>query len=300
VPGFFPSFSTVNFYAGNRLSRFSWKRNDSSFLNAALTSPQAKFIILQRLNPLIHSGEGERQGKLATLSWNQVEPTIRESLALSHGGGEQKGTDVFGPQANHLPVLEGESSDEKKFAKVTEGLVPTSLALVFLGIDEGDLSESSLPGDLASKDGTSNTPAGIPYFALSVSHRGPASSTKAGLDAPIEKLEQDLLRDGQYDFVDTRSLAQAGTWDLHDAAVVAQARSLIDWNERHQVRDSMASLTFLHCIQFAHLPSALPIFVSSSAQRAVVGSTVSGPDGNVLVRPVLALLVLGLRMRSHS
>ncbi|UZJ56316.1 hypothetical protein CBS101457_005636 [Exobasidium rhododendri] len=246
APGHFPSFSTVNFYAGNRLSRFSWKRNDSSFLNAALTSSQTKFIILQRLNPLIHTGEGENQGKLATLSWKEVESTIRDSLALSHGSeeGTASSTDIFGPLANGLPVVEGDNADDKKFAKLSEGLVPTSLALVFLGIDEGDLAENSLPGDLASKDGTSNTPAGVPYFALSVSHRGPPPSSSSSssssshdqvnVHVPVEALEQSLLKDGKYDFVDTRSLAQAGTWDLHDAAVVAQARSLIDWNERHQ------------------------------------------------------------------
>lgn len=118
---------------------------------------------------------------------------------------------------------------------MTEGLNPSSLALVFLGVDEGDIHQNSLPGDLASAKDGSNTPAGTPYFALSLSHKPVHFKTSASTQLPVEKLEEDLLRDDQYDFVDTRTLAQAGTWPLHDAAVVAQARSLIDWNERHQV-----------------------------------------------------------------
>jgi NAD+ diphosphatase len=242
APGYFPSFSTVNFYAGNQVNRMSWLRNDSKFLNAALTSPRTKFILLQKLNPLVHCGEGKDNGKLATLSWQQVEPTIRESLKLSHNDTSTKTTDILGPEANGLPNLAGsgdiQGADDKKFAKITEGLVPTTLALVFLGVHEGELNENSLPGDLASTDNSSNAPAGTPYFALSLTYRGPHSAGQSDTDLPTQRLERELLRDGQYDFVDTRTLAQAGTWELHDAAVVAQARSLIDWNERHQVRSS--------------------------------------------------------------
>jgi NAD+ diphosphatase len=240
APGFFPSFSTVNFYAGSEINRFSWKRNDSKFLNAALTSPLTKFIILQTLNPLIYTGQGEHNGKLATLSWKDVESTIRESLALSLGQDASKISnegDIFGAEANQLPSAGGEE-DSKRFEKITEGLGPTSLALVFLGVDEGDIQQTSMPGDVASSNDGSQVPAGTPYFALSVSYT-PKQYLPNGVDEfPVQKLERELLRDGSHDFVDTRTLAQAGTWPLHDAAVVAQARSLIDWNERHQVRVS--------------------------------------------------------------
>lgn len=243
--GYFPSFSTINFYAGSQINRLGWLRNDSKFLNAALALPQTKFILLQHLNPLVHTGEGEKSGQLATLSWKQVESTIRDSLALSLGGSSSSSEksnssgDIFGAEANLLPPSGGKE-DEKHFTKVTEGLNPTSLALVFLGVDEGDINQNSLPGGLAStKDGV-NTPAGTPYFALSLSHKPAHFKSSPSTQLPVEILEQDLLRDGQYDFVETRTLAQAGTWPLHDAAVVAQARSLIDWNERHQV--SFASI----------------------------------------------------------
>lgn len=254
APGYFPSFSTVNFYAGNQLSRFSWLRNDSRFLNAALTSDKTRFIILQHLNPLVHTSSGDKHGTLATLSWKEVEPTIRESMSRSHGGRQSASSggagsplDVFGPNANQIPSPDKSADDEqlKKAAKVTEGLVPTSLAIVFLGVDEADLQQASMPGDMAStaaSDENSNVPAGTPYFALSVSYK-PASMTSSAAESaqqewPVERLERELLRDGQYDFIDTRTLAQAGTWKLHDAAVVAQARSLIDWNERHQVGET--------------------------------------------------------------
>lgn len=278
APGYFPNFSTVNFYAGSGLSRFSWLRNDSAFLNAALTSPRTRFVVLQHLNPLIHTGEGERQGELATLSWKEVEPTIRESQALSHGsqGSMAKGEGgIFGPDANHL-VRQGEEQD-KHLTKLTDGLVPTSLALVFLGVDEGDLAQGSLPGDMASTESSANTPAGTPYFALSVTHKPthlPSSTSEELL--PIERLEKELLRDGRYDFVDTRTLAQAGTWKLHDAAVVAQARSLIDWNERHQVRRGGSETVVAN--------TDWPIAPASSARRAAGANTACGRGGSVRAR----------------
>lgn len=239
-PGFFPSFSTVNFYAGSELSRFSWLRSDSKFLNSALTSPKTRFVLLQNLNPLVHTAEGEDNGKLATLSWKDVESTIRESMAMSHevkssSSSSSSSSDVFGPEANHLQAAAADAQDQKKFSKITEGLVPTSLAMVFLGVDERGLDEASLPGDLTKKEGTSKVPAGIPYFALSLSYRPDQHFSESMGELPTERLQKRLLHDGKYDFVDTRTLAQAGTWELHDAAVVAQARSLIDWNERHKV-----------------------------------------------------------------
>lgn len=238
--GSFPSFSTVNFYAGNRLNRISWLRQSSDFLNAALTDRSTRFVVLQHLNPLIHAGKEGQRGMLATLGWQEVRQTILECTNGQETGNEE--LTLFGPEAHGLP-----SKDvDKAFEKATQGLGPTSLALVFLGLDESHLEESSLPGQLAqdrASDGTAPhstnpsdptpAPAGVPYFALSLTYR--PRGIAEDVELPTQRLESSLLADERYDFVDTRALAQAGTWPLHDAAIVAQARSLIDWNERHQV-----------------------------------------------------------------
>ncbi|MCO5566120.1 hypothetical protein L7F22_019796 [Adiantum nelumboides] len=121
---------------------------------------------------------------------------------------------------------------KKTFDRATQGMSPTSIALVFLGMDETHLEEGSLPGNTIKSSSSSTAPAGTPIFALSLSYRPPGTSEDEIV--PVERLADKLTKDGRFDFVDTRSLAQAGKWPLHNAAMVAQARSLLDWNERQQ------------------------------------------------------------------
>jgi NAD+ diphosphatase len=212
----FPSFTTSNFYAGNALNRLSWLRPDSAFLNAALTSSQARFLLLQHLNPLVHGAKtGGAEGTLATLSFAEVQAAL---------GASEEG--LFGPALNGLK--RPDAINEKDWARATDGLLPQGLCLVFLGVDERG-TKSSLPGQV-SKSGAGATPDGVPYFAISVTHRAPGHSE----EGPLHDLEAKLLKDG-YDFVDTRTLAQAGSWEASEAALVAQARSLIDWAERQHV-----------------------------------------------------------------
>lgn len=239
----FSSFNTTNFYAGSQLNRLSWMRTESDFLNAALTSPETRFIVLQNLNPLTHK-EGDRDGYLATLSWRDVEEYVVGQAKLSGHTGEKNSDghyELFGPHVHGLqPTSSGDNgSDEhiKALEKTTTGVGSTSLALVFLGVDESGQSQSSLPGQLAkSADPNSNSgvPAGVPYYALSLTyqpkHLAAASQSET---TPLKTLERKLLDSGKYDFVDTRALGRAGDWPMHDAALVAQARALVDWNERH-------------------------------------------------------------------
>lgn len=230
--GTFPSFSTVNFYAGNELSRVSWLRHNSDFLNNALTRDTTRFIVMQNLNPMIHAraSQGDSShGTLATLRWQDVGETIVEACFADKQVINKDEIQIFGPGSHGLSIDEGE--DEKTFDRATQGISPTSIALVFLGMDETHLEQGSLPGKTV-KSSSSTAPAGTPIFALSLSYRPPG--TPEDEQVPVERLADKLTKDSQYDFVDTRSLAQAGNWPLHDAAVVAQARSLLDWNERQQ------------------------------------------------------------------
>ena len=146
------------------------------------------------------------------------------------GGSEFK---AFGPQVYGLKANEGvEGVEEKDFKKATDSVGPNSLALVFLGVDETQVPSRSLPGDVA---GTKKQPAGVPYFGLSISFVPHGLSAAEAEKLPMPAFRKQLEGDEKYDFTDTRALAFAGKWPKEDAAVVAQARSLIDWNERNQV-----------------------------------------------------------------
>lgn len=188
-------------------------------------------MALKNLNPLVHKG-GDHDGLLATLSWDQVKSTVIESISLAGGREDVEKNKVFGPQ--RLGLASPGATDEgkvKEFKKHTDGLGPPNLALVFLGVDETETSGSSMPGELIKGDASS--PAGIPYFALSLTYRPPTTPVEQKL--PTQQLLEKLEESGDYDFVDTRALAKAGLWETHHAALVAQARSLIDWNERNVV-----------------------------------------------------------------
>lgn len=225
--GTFPSFSTVNFYAGNELSRVSWLRNNSDFLNDVLTRDSTRFIVMQNLNPMVYasSQSDSEHGNLAMLKWKDVRETINEACGQSG----KESINIFGPASHGLSIDQNE--DTKTFDRATQGMSPTSIALVFLGMDESHLEQGSLPGKTV-KSSSSTAPAGTPIFALSLSYRPPG--TPEDQLVPVERLADKLTKDGTFDFVDTRSLAQAGKWPLHNAAMVAQARSLLDWNERQQ------------------------------------------------------------------
>ncbi|SAM86318.1 related to NPY1-NADH diphosphatase [Ustilago bromivora] len=235
--GTFPSFSTVNFYAGSKLNRLSWLRTSAWFLNSTIASPSTRFLVLKNNNPLSHAS-GPDEGMLATLSWDQVKPYILENVKLS-GGVETSAEDVlvFGAQAYGL-TNNGGDNPEKEFSRATDGVAPSRLALVFLGIDESGLKEISLPGEVAkdatqsSDAGNDNTPpAGTAYFALSLTYR-PCWLSKNEI-APMEPLLKKLESDEKYDFIDLRASSRAATWPASDAAIVAQSKSLLDWNERH-------------------------------------------------------------------
>lgn len=229
----YPSFSTQNFYSGSNLNRLSWLRTDSDFLNSALSSPKTRFLLLENLNPLV-----DDKGYLETLSWDQVKDTILETAKLSGWKGDEK-SQLFGPKGYNLNSIHSDEKEAEKFNKNTQGLNSPYLALVFLGIDETGLNVTSLPGELAGlnsdnqHDRKNETPAGTPYFALSLTYKPP--NVNEDVKLPTQELLEKLKGDEKYDFVDTRTLASAGKWPSSQAALVSQARSLIDWNERNVV-----------------------------------------------------------------
>lgn len=234
--GQFLSFTTVNFYAGSKLNRLSWLRTSTEFLNSTIATPNTRFVLLKNNNPLCHAS-GPHEGELATLPWSDVKPFILENVKLSGGVKvDEDGALVFGPQAYGLSNA-GEG--EKEFSRATDGVGPSRLAMVFLGIDETGLGETSLPGQMAKDGGKESeagndkdAPAGVPYFALSLTYKPPFLGVEE--PAPMQGLLDKLEKDESYEFIDLRASSRAATWPMSDAAIVAQSKSLLDWNERHQ------------------------------------------------------------------
>lgn len=296
----FASFTTTNFYAGSRLNRLSWLRTESDFLNAALTSPETRFILLQNLNPLTHK-HGDQDGYLATLSWSEIEEYVIGQAKLTGHSGQKndKGNyELFGPAVYGLePDKEspqGSDDDAKALDKTTSGVGSPSLAMVFLGIDESGQTESSLPGQLAKSsdpDSNSGVPAGVPYYAVSLTYQPKHLVSEPDTTTPLNKLEKKLLDSGKYEFVDTRALGRAGEWPMQDAALVAQARALVDWNERSHFcpacsrrqyslwggykRSCASSLTRSPIVK----PSPFTQALLSSKDQASAGSAAHKDDG---------------------
>lgn len=192
----YPTFTTVNYYAGSRLNRVSWLRSSSDFLNRAVVSPHARFVLLDNGNPVIHSTDAKVL-RLALFSWADV------SAAVLRGAAAFGGSRVFGADAY---ALEHGNGVEKYWQRATEGIASPEANIVFLGIDE---AQPRGVGNAAEPDG-------VPVFA-----------------AAIEGTFRDEVLAGPYQVLDMRTVVITGSLDAGDAALVSQARALLDWHARY-------------------------------------------------------------------
>ena len=105
--------------------------------------------------------------------------------------------------------------------------------IVFLGLEEPRGTTAILPSsDFSAKDEAPEVVAkritGTPYFSLDVSDVEPSA-----LDAVLQNNQ--LAKDGgQLKFSEARVAMNSMNW--FDAAVLAEARSMVDWNARNRVR----------------------------------------------------------------
>ncbi|CAN6612197.1 NAD-capped RNA hydrolase Npy1p [Trichomonascus vanleenenianus] len=131
------------YFSGNPLNRLSFLREDYTFLHAAAAHESARFIPLQKLNPLIR--DYDERPALAYLSYAQVSSII----------------DDFG--------VEEKAAYEQW--KLTADSPRPYVNMVFVGVDESDCN-----GTLTYKEY-----AGRPYFAIDVTlytHIPPELSNK--------------------------------------------------------------------------------------------------------------------------
>ena len=127
-------------YYGNSsalLNRLSWLRQDSSYLNSAVSTDTARFLILNNLNPLcIDSGNAEEGAKLATVGYKLVASYIGEN-----------------------PFKQPE--DHKQIDLATEDAKP---ALLYLGVQES--GAGTLQEKAGGEGDKTHHPDGPAWFAI--------------------------------------------------------------------------------------------------------------------------------------
>lgn len=226
----YPTFETgrphtdpVNFYAGGRLNRASWLRESSVYLNQALVQPDTKFVLLSNGNPLVH--RNDRANRLALFSWKDVEATVMRTVRRV----APDATSVFGAEAYAL--RKKGDAEGKHWLRSTQGILAPALSLAFLGILEDDAQRPHMQTFPDCKERALAVPAGAPCFALSLSYRPPNVAQSEVL--PGGELRDALVADdAPYDELNMRTVILTGALERNDAAVIAYARALIDWNER--------------------------------------------------------------------
>lgn len=235
----------TNFFSGSPLNRLSWLRTSQIFLNAVAISPAARWILLKDGQPLVASEppphDTTQRGKksLARLSTAEVRPLLGSVPYFAQG---QNDGDLA---ASDVHVLES--------ARLR------GAPIVFLGLHEPN-SESEGADALPSSDFSAKADAaavaekikGTPYFTLDVS-----GLEQKDVDDVIQSSEASK-RGVKLNFTDARGALY--TFTYFDAAITAEARSMVDWNARNKVCGAPALVTTFSSLSFSFVPAAQRLF----------------------------------------
>jgi len=214
------SFSqiSVNFLGGSPLNRLSWLRTSQVFVDAILRSPSTRWILFKSGQPLVVSHKDQpKLRSLARLTTADVKPLLGPEPYL---GQAQNDGDIASQGVSTLEVarLRGPK-------------------IVFLGLEEPHGITAILPSsDFSAKKEAPEVVveriSGTPYFSLDVS-----DVESSALDAVLQR-DQPAKEGDQLKFSDARAAMNSMNW--FDAAVFAEARSMIDWNARNRVYTNCA------------------------------------------------------------
>ena len=205
---------SVNFLGGSPLNRLSWLRTSQVFIDAILRSPSTRWVLFNSGNPLVLS----RRDQPTSLSLARLTTADVKSL--------------LGPE----PYL-GQGENDGDIASYGEpALVVARLRgpeIVFLGLEEPRGTAALFPSsDFSVKREAPEVVAeritGTPYFSLDVSR-----VESSVLDIVLQN-NQLVESGGQVRFSEARTAMNS--MSCFDAAVFAEARSMIDWNSRNKVR----------------------------------------------------------------
>lgn len=191
------------------MNRLSWLRTSQPFLNAILLSEATKWLVFKDGKVLLALVPSQKTS-LASLATREVRSLLGPEPFFAQG--EKEGELA----ASNVPVLEA--------ARIH------GPPIVFLGLQEAE-GEDALPSsDFSAKADPAALIArikGTPYFTVDVSE-----IEQKELDAVLQSTT--LGREGaKFEFYDARGAMKFFTYD--DAAMIAEARSMVDWNARNKV-----------------------------------------------------------------
>jgi NAD+ diphosphatase len=200
----------TNFLGGSPLNRLSWLRTSTTFLNAIADAPSTRYLIFRGGNPLVSTST---QPVLARLPYETVSSWLGSTPIF--GQGQHDGSSATTDGENEaLPTLEA-----SRFR---------GAPLVFLGLQEpaGTTGAAALPSsDFSAKSSDASTIAsrveGTPFFALDVT-----TLEQDAVDSVIQTLGTET------EFGEPRTAM--ARMDQFEAALFAEARTMVDWNSRNK------------------------------------------------------------------
>ncbi|KAI8816136.1 NUDIX hydrolase domain-like protein [Fimicolochytrium jonesii] len=198
----------THLFAGSNLNRLSVLRSNPAFLTNSLQSPSTRFIALRNLDALLTA--------LTT-------PT-GTSTATTTTTAPTAGIPPLSPHKQHIAYL--------TYTDVKPALDAGAFH-VFLGVDEGDTEGT---GEYTSeRKGGVVVVKGRSYWAVDLTKSGDLDDgVLAGLDGAFTTKN--------YAFTPLRSALGSLPWDI-ESALIAQARSVVDWNVRNQYCPACGKLT---------------------------------------------------------
>lgn len=210
----------VNLFAGSPLNRLSWLRTSHSFLNAVIVSPATRWLLFNSGQPLVVVTPTKRN--LAYFTTNDVKPFL--------------GSEPFFGQGKEKGQLVVESSDVPH--SPTEAARHRDTPVVFLGVLEPDSKFGALPSsDYADPDTAIVNLEGTPYFSMDI----------ADLELAPERLKDILnstsqAKNGTLDWSEPRMVMSS--LDDFSGGLFAEARSLVDWNQRNKFCPACGSRSY--------------------------------------------------------
>lgn len=193
----------VNFYSGNPINRLSFLREDYDFLRTAILSPNAKFLPLNRKNPLLYKFDKEErpQGlshRLHYLSYSDIRSLVN-----------------VGDDSDDLFSL-SEEDTVKNWSSTRDRIGANRVLVVFLGVDE------------AVKGVQYKQYNGQAYFSIDIT---PHHYLSEKMRIQCEALNESLTSDPHYTYT---SMRMGPRLTLPEFSIYGQASMYLDWNARNR------------------------------------------------------------------
>jgi len=194
-------------------------RSSQAVLNAIIVAPATRWLLFNSGQPLIVSRAGGARRTLAYLSTNDVKPFLGPEPFF--GQGKEEGENA----ATGVSVLEAGRH--------------RGSPIVFLGLQEPQMdSANALPSsDFTDPKFAVANLNGTPFFSMDV-----ADFEEDNVHEVLKKSSL-LVQDGGT-LIFTEPRAAMNDLDPFNAAMFAEARSMIDWNQRNKFCPACSSPTY--------------------------------------------------------